>query len=250
MKTNIRLRRLAQISTAGALGVALVACGGGGGSSPNAVLNGSPTGAVATPTPAAGPPGTLSFTILVPAATAGTASRTVKFVSPSTQSVAITLKGQTTPLATVNLTATSPGCAATSAGTSCTVSATAPVGNDMFLIAAFDGVNGTGHQLSVATVPAAITANSTTRVPLALRRAWSNFRIRRDAIIAILDPYPLPSLSTARYGTPMPAPTSSWCRPQTSRLTRSRLPRFKRSRTTIVWSWQRFRPAASGVPTA
>jgi hypothetical protein len=112
--------------------------------------------------------GTLSFAITVPNATANSASRAVKYVSPSTQSVAISLKGQTVPLATVNLSATSPGCAATPSGTACTVSASAPAGSDMFVITAFSGPNGTGQQLSTANVPATITASATTRVPLTL----------------------------------------------------------------------------------
>jgi hypothetical protein len=169
--TIARLGRLAQMSVASSLIAALAACGGGGGGSATpsgGSLSALPNGG-ATPAPqSTGPLGTLSFAITVPAATANTAARTVKYVSPSTQSIAISLKGQTTPLATMNLSATSPGCSATSAGTACTVSASAPVGSDMFVITAFDGQNGTGHQLSTANVPATITTSSTTRVPLTL----------------------------------------------------------------------------------
>jgi streptogramin lyase len=150
----------------------LAACGGGSTPATPGVAAGpvAPAGAgpSAAGTPATAGTGTLSFAITVPSAQASTASRSVKYVSPATQSVAVTLQGQTTPLATANLSTTAPGCSAGTGGTVCTVSVSAPAGSDTFVIAAYSGANGTGQQLSVASVPATITTSSTTRVPLTL----------------------------------------------------------------------------------
>ncbi len=157
--------------TTGVLTLALAACGGGGGGTAVSPGGGITSGTTpgATPTPAAnGATGTLSFTVTVPAATTSSTARSTKFVSPSTQSIAISIKGQPATLATVNLSATAPGCSLTAGATTCTVTTTAPVGADTFVVTAFDGANGTGHQLSTANVPATITTNSTTRVPLTL----------------------------------------------------------------------------------
>ena len=167
--TNFRLGRVGQLVAASALMLALAACGGGGSAvSPGGqIASGTTPGSTPAPV-ASGATGTLSFTVTVPAPTTSSSSRSAKFVSPSTQSIAISLKGQTTALATVNLSASAPGCSLTAGATTCTVSATAPVGSDMFVITAYDGTNGTGHQLSTANVPATITTSSTTRVPLTL----------------------------------------------------------------------------------
>jgi streptogramin lyase len=169
--TSARVRRSAALLSASALTLLLGACGGGGGGS---VAGPAPGGAAgpATGTGAAASPGngTLSFTIAIPAATTTSSTvRTPKYVSPSTASITVTLAGQTTPLATENLSAGAPGCTATATGTSCTVTVSAPAGSDTFAIAAWDGPNGTGHQLSVAKVPATISTSSTTTVPLALQ---------------------------------------------------------------------------------
>jgi hypothetical protein len=160
------------VLSAGLTACLLAACGGGGGGggvSPAGSGGGNGIAApAATATPAASA-GTLSITIVVPANTTTSATtRTPKYVSPSTQSVSISLSGGTTPLAVANLSASTPGCTAVTAGLSCTLTATAPAGNDTFVVTAYDGTNGTGNRLSTASVASAVTANATTRLPLTL----------------------------------------------------------------------------------
>jgi virginiamycin B lyase len=156
-----------------ALGAAVAAAllascgGGGGGAAPSAGLpaaNATPTAAAAAPAGS----GTLSFQIAIPSGNAAASGRSPKFVSPSTASVTVTLDGQTSPLATANLSSTAPNCSVAPGGTVCTVTFTAPAGNDTFVIATYDGQNGTGHQLSVAKLVQSVTANATAKVPLAL----------------------------------------------------------------------------------
>lgn len=161
-----RVRRSATLVFAGALTLVLGACGGGGGGSST-----PPTGPAAAPTAGAqAGSGTLSFAITIPSGSNAAAnSRAPKYVSPSTASVTVTLAGQTTPLGTVNTAAGAPGCTASANGTTCTVTVTAPAGNQTFNVATYSGPNGTGNQLSVARVPASISTNSTTTVPLALQ---------------------------------------------------------------------------------
>lgn len=168
----LRVHRPGALFISAALALMLGACGGGGGSvSTPSTGTGSGSGTVQQPGGSGGAgSGTLSFVVTIPPATTTSSStKTPKYVSPSTASITVTLAGQTTPLATENLGSGAPGCTATAAGTSCTVTVTAPVGSDTFSIATYDGPNGTGKQLSVAKVPASITASSTTSIPLALQ---------------------------------------------------------------------------------
>ena len=164
-----RAHRFPLLAFFGVPALLLAGCGGGGGggaASPPATMGAAPASPAATAAPAGS--GSLSFTIVVPASTVSSAARSVKYVSPSTASVAVTVQGQSTPLATANLSATSPGCSAAASGVTCTVTVTVPAGNDTFLIAAYDGKNGTGHQLSVATVPASVKPNAATTLALTL----------------------------------------------------------------------------------
>jgi virginiamycin B lyase len=165
---KVRARQAARLVPVTALAITVAACGGGGGSAPAPVV--VPGAATPTAAPVAGSvgAGALSFTILIPNKTSTSAGRTPAFTSPSTASVAIALAGSSTPLATANLSAASPGCAPATGGTSCTVTTAAPAGNDTFVITTYDAANATGHLLSTANVPAAISANSTTRIPLTL----------------------------------------------------------------------------------
>jgi hypothetical protein len=170
----LRVHRPGALFAGAALALMLGACGGGGGGSVSTPGTGTGAGTVQPPGGSGGSgtagSGTLSFVVTIPSSTTtSSTSRTPKYVSPSTASITVTLAGQTTPLATENLSAGAPGCTATAAGTSCTVTVTAPAGSQTFAIATFDGPNGTGHQLSVAKVPASITASSTTSIPLALQ---------------------------------------------------------------------------------
>lgn len=152
-------------SLAGAL-LVLPACGGGGGGSTSAVP-------AATATAAAqgtlGPMGAVAFSLTVPSAGSGASSaRAPKFVSPSTASMVVSLQNAATPLATIDLSPTSPGCASVPGGTQCTTTAPAPVGNDTFVVTTYDGAGGSGHLLSTATLGATIAANQTNTVSLVL----------------------------------------------------------------------------------
>lgn len=139
-------------------------CGGGGGGSATPSLGTGGAAATAAPTGS----GTLSFQIAVPSGNSASTARLPKYVSPNTASLTVTLQGQTTPLVTANLSSTAPGCSVTTGGYVCTVTFSAPAGNDTFQIATYSGTNGTGSQLSVATLVQSVTANATAKVPLAL----------------------------------------------------------------------------------
>ena len=121
-------------------------------------------------TPAAsknGAPGTAQLTILIPSKTAGAIERAVKYVSPSTQSLSITINGGANAQI-VNVTPGSAGCTTTSGGTSCVVSVAAPSGNDTFNVRMFDSINGQGTNLGSASASATIVSNQTNNVALTL----------------------------------------------------------------------------------
>ncbi len=145
---------------------AAVACGGGGGGSSSS----SPPG-VNAPVAATSH---ASFTIAIPAA-AGSSStqRAPAYVSPNSQSVAITVAAGSAspgPATTANLTSTSPNCTPATATVplTCTVSLYAPPGSDTFTVTLYSGLNGTGNVLSTSTVAATVSATQTTNVPITL----------------------------------------------------------------------------------
>jgi hypothetical protein len=148
----------------------LAACGAGGGQS-----------AALPSVPAANVPGSGSastsatFTITVPAAAAPSSmQRTPAYVSPSTASVAITLTtvngaAYTESPHTIasNLTTSNPNC--TGAPLTCTVSAPAVAGTDVFTVTTYDQqqtstapATPAGNVLSQATLSIAVTANQLT----------------------------------------------------------------------------------------
>ena len=85
------------------------------------------------------------------------------YVSPNTQSLTITLtQAAGSPVASpapqiVALTAGSPNCSTSAAGTSCAVSATYPAGADVWTLALYASASGTGTPLSIDTVGATVT---------------------------------------------------------------------------------------------
>jgi hypothetical protein len=126
----------------------LTACGGGGGSS---------HGVLQTSDPVA-----LQF-VIPPKSTASTSSRKPAYISPLTDSIAVTVypvnsSPPSTPTTVANVGSGEPGCiSSASAGTSCTVTVNSPPGNDTFIVSAYAGTNGTGTLLSQATVGADVT---------------------------------------------------------------------------------------------
>ncbi len=175
-----RRRALAVLALAG-----LAACGGGAQSkvTPGAPASSSTPGAATT---------SAQFTITVPlAATVSSAQRAPAYVSPATKSVTITLSavngsaytGSPNTIAS-NLATTNPNCSGSPL--TCTVSAPAAAGTDVFVVAAYDQPQAAaypatpaGNLLSQATLSVAVTANqaNTAATPLILSGAAATFVI-------------------------------------------------------------------------
>jgi virginiamycin B lyase len=137
-----------------ACGFALAGCGGGGGNSP---VPGAPQGTSGA-----------AFVVRVPArssASAASAMSRPQYISPATQSVAISVSGESAAVV-ANLTPASPNCTPASGSTplTCTVVVTAPVGTDTFTVAMYGRLNGGGPALSKGSVTADVVANQTTPV--------------------------------------------------------------------------------------
>jgi hypothetical protein len=167
----LRMRVLALLAM-----FSLAACGAGGGQS--AALPVAPAANV----PVSGSTSTsATFTITVPAAAAlASMQRTPAFVSPSTASVAITLTtvngaaytGSPRTIAG-NLTTSNPNCSGSPL--TCTVSAPAAAGTDVFTVTTYDQqqpstspTTPVGNVLSQATLSIAVTANQANTVTTAL----------------------------------------------------------------------------------
>jgi streptogramin lyase len=157
------------VTAAGASALALTACGGGGGgaTAPTIAQPVTPT-VIHTSSPISGATAQVVFHIDAPTIATASTARRPAFVSPSTASVTIALQGQATPLATVNITPSSPGCATTSSGTQCSITVAAPVGTDTFVVTTWSGAGGSGSQLSSATTVATVVQNATNTVSMTL----------------------------------------------------------------------------------
>jgi hypothetical protein len=129
---------------------ALLAGCGGGGSMPGSPAPG-----------ASSRKGTALFRIRIPKKAA---KRGPHFVSPSTQSVTIALAGPTAVNAMQNVTPTSGGCSASLASTICAFQESLAPGSYTATVAAYDGTNATGKELSagqrLAFTVVAATTNS------------------------------------------------------------------------------------------
>lgn len=175
-------RALAWLATCAVCG-----CSGGGGQA--LAPSGAATPAGGVPTPAAAPSATAAvltsarFTITVPSGGSSSAhARTPAYVSPSTQSVIITLVSVNgsaytgTPASVAsNLTPSNPNCSGTPL--TCTVTAPAIAGSDSFSVATYDTQQSSatpsapaGNVLSQATLNVTVPANQATTVttPLTL----------------------------------------------------------------------------------
>ena len=162
------------------LGVAICAAavfagcsGGGGGSSTLSVTQTAQPQATAIP-PVAAKAGTASFTFLLPFQRTANINRKAMYISPSTQSVTVTLltvngSAPGTPVnATINIGAMQPGCTPTGAQVSCDLSVAIPLGSDTFSVTAFSGLNAIGTSLGTTTVPYTLYANAANHVTLTL----------------------------------------------------------------------------------
>jgi hypothetical protein len=138
------------------------ACTAGGGNEQGPLPSGVPAGPAG-----ASPSSQARFVITVPAKTTASTSRRPQYVSPSTQSLTISVDGGT-PV-TQNLTPASPNCSTSAGGLECTATIAAPVGSDTFTVTTYDRTGGAGHVLSTAGTGAiAIVPGTAATVPIIL----------------------------------------------------------------------------------
>ena len=142
-----------------ALALALLTsgCGGGGHSS---VLP-----APAQPGHPVGQNEHVKFTFTIPNKTS-TASRRAETISPSTQSIGVTVNSGTEQI--FDAQATSPGCSVTESGITCTVTIDAAVGTDTFVVHAYSGAGGTGAILDSTTFTSTIVIDTTNTLNITL----------------------------------------------------------------------------------
>jgi hypothetical protein len=140
---------------------------------------------------------TAHFTITIPVpATASSTARTPKYVSPATQSIIITLasvdgKPYTASPASIaaNLATSNPACTGTPL--TCTVTAPAVVGNDVFTVVTYDAVQTStspaapaGNVLSRAGLSVAVVAGpNTVTTPLVLSGAVASLAIALASVV-------------------------------------------------------------------
>jgi hypothetical protein len=183
----MRLRALALIVLC-----ALWSCSGGGGTQGVAALAPTTGTTPVSPTGSAPVAASARFTITVPAPSATTSSstRTPKYVSPATQSIIISLvsvggvsyTGSPASIAT-NLSTLNPACTGTTSLT-CTVTAPAVVGSDVFSVVTCDAAQSTpfttptGNVLSRASLSVAVVAGpNVVTTPLVLNGVPASFVI-------------------------------------------------------------------------
>jgi hypothetical protein len=187
----MRLRALALIVLC-----ALWSCSGGGGTQGVAAVAPTTGTTPASPTGSAPVSSSARFTITVPAQSTTTSSttRTPKYVSPATQSIIITLvsvggvpyTGSPASIAT-NLSTLNPACTGTTSLT-CTVTAPAVVGSDVFSVVTYDTAQTlpfttpAGNVLSRASLSVAVVAGpNVVTTPLVLNGVPASFAIAPPA---------------------------------------------------------------------
>jgi hypothetical protein len=165
---------------------ALVACGGGGGTSPVVSNQGSATAGNTLM-------GTAQIVITVPEVQPASTTRRPAYVSPATKSLVISANG--TVVTVANLTPSSPGCSSglpastgrslaasvtPKAGITCTVNADLPAGNTTIGFATFDQPGGLGNKLSIASVSKNIVASTINPVAVAMNGIVTNLTVTFD----------------------------------------------------------------------
>jgi len=145
-------------------GLLLAGCGGGGSSTP-AVR----TSALVS--------GKLVLTILQPPASV---ARKPQYISQSAVSVSISVNGGTAQIGDIS--GSSPNCMATEAGRICTVPLQAPVGNDTFAIAQYEGANATGHLLGSGSATTTVVADQAFVVQAVLNGVAASFQLNLGPI--------------------------------------------------------------------
>jgi hypothetical protein len=148
----------------------LAGCGGGGHS----------TTTIPHVTPNTGGRGAATFRITIPKRPAGSTTRSPKYVSSATQSLAVvvTPSGGTAGNPQVfNVGSSSPNCTPSSNGISCTIAIDAPPGSDSFDFTAYDQQNATGNKLSHGSLIASIVAGQNNAVTATLGGVVSTFSL-------------------------------------------------------------------------
>jgi hypothetical protein len=154
--------------TIAALTALLTGCGGGGHSSST----------LPSVTQHAGTPSSVTFKIQIPAKTGSATTRSPRYISAATQSLAVIVTpsgGTAAPPQTFNLTPTSPNCSGTPL--TCTIAIDAPSGADTFDFTMYDGLNATGNKLSHSSTPFTIAAGKANTVTAVLGGIVSSFSI-------------------------------------------------------------------------
>ncbi len=97
------------------------------------------------------PPAAVTFSISIGTRPTANALRHAAFVSPSTASVGLSANGG--PATIVNVAPATPNCSSVSGGTyTCTVTASAPVGNDTVVVTLYSGANGGGNVVGTGSI--------------------------------------------------------------------------------------------------
>jgi streptogramin lyase len=168
------------VCSAAALAALLTACGGGGNTTaslPHVLQSTPPVSSSPSPQPTAAAMATVTFTIAVPpnVTTGSNTARRPMYVSPNTNSVAISLdavngKANTGSPSVAKIAYGQPGCTASaSQPLSCTVSMTVPAQvYDTLTVSTFSSQDGSGTPLSKSTITQNFAANQQTNVPLSL----------------------------------------------------------------------------------
>jgi hypothetical protein len=116
--------------------------------------------------------------------------RGVRFISPSTQSMSLSISrsGKTRFSKRVNLTPKSPGCAASLAGTVCTIAFSVKVDDGYVAsLTTFDGLNGTGKTLSTGqSLSFNVKRGKLTTVPLTLNGIPASILVKSVGSASIL----------------------------------------------------------------
>jgi len=147
------------------IALTLAACGGGGTSTP------------AVHTSSALVAG--KFVLTIANATAA-ATRKPQYISQSAVSVSITANGGAAQIGDIS--ASSPNCTASAGGRTCTVPLQAPVGNDTFAIAQYDGANATGHLLGSGTAMATVVAGQAFQIQAVLDGVVATIQLALGAV--------------------------------------------------------------------